>query len=385
MKTRVVVLGAGFGGLELTTILSEAMGEALDVVLIDKSDSFVFGFSKLEVMFGRQEAAAVRHYYRDFVKPGVKFLQTTIRSIDPTARRVVTDAGEFEADYLVVALGADLDPAATPGLVEGGNEFYTVEGAFALRDVIAKFERGPAIVGVTGKSFKCPPAPSETAFLLHDYLTSHGRREATEITVVMPFGVPIPPSPETSQAILGAFAERGIRFVKDNLVQALDPARKVAILTDGTELPYELFLGIPVHRVPEVVVQSGLSTDAYNWVPVNKKTLETAFPRVWAVGDVNGIGTPKAGNFAEGGAKVVAAEILAQITGGPEPEGYRGVGTCYIEFGNEQVGRVDVEFLAGPKPTGTYYAPSEKLVDEKSASGASRILRWFGRTWSARG
>ena len=128
--------------------------------------------------------------------------------------------------------------------------------------MIAKFERGPAIIGVTGKSFKCPPAPSEAAFLLHDYLTAHGRREATEITVVMPFGVPIPPSPETSQAILGAFAERGIRFVKDNLVQVLDPARKVAMLTDGTELPYELFLGIPVHRVPEVVVQSGLSTDA---------------------------------------------------------------------------------------------------------------------------
>ncbi len=385
MKTRVVVLGAGFGGLELTTILSDALGEALDVVLIDKSDSFVFGFSKLEVMFGRQEAAEVRHYYRDFVKPGVRFLQTTIRSIDPTARHVVTDAGEFEADYLIVALGADLDPAATPGLVEGGHEFYTVEGAFALRDVIAKFERGPAIIGVTGKSFKCPPAPSETAFLLHDYLSAHGRREATEITVVMPFGVPIPPSPETSQAILGAFAERGIRFVKDNLVEALDPARKVAKLTDGTELPYELFLGIPIHRVPEVVVASGLTTDAYAWVPVNKKTLETAFPRVWAVGDVNGIGTPKAGNFAEGGARVVAASILAQISGEPEPEGYRGVGTCYIEFGNEQVGRVDVEFLAGPKPTGTYFAPSETLVGEKNTYGSSRVLRWFGHTWIARG
>ena len=385
MKTRVVVLGAGFGGLELTTILSDTLGEAIDVVLIDKSDSFVFGFSKLEVMFGRQTAAEVRHYYRDFVKPGVRFLQTTIRSIDPTARQVVTDAGEFEADYLIVALGADLDPAATPGLVEGGHEFYTVEGAFALRDVIAKFERGPAIIGVTGKSFKCPPAPSETAFLLHDYLSAHGRREATEITVVMPFGVPIPPSPETSQAILAAFAERGIRFVKDNLVEALDPARKVAMLTDGTELPYELFLGIPIHRVPEVVVASGLTTDSYAWVPVNKKTLETAFPRVWAVGDVNGIGTPKAGNFAEGGARVVAASILAQISGEPEPEGYRGVGTCYIEFGNEQVGRVDVEFLAGPKPTGTYFAPSETLVGEKNTSGSSRVLRWFGHTWTARG
>ncbi len=166
-----------------------------------------------------------------------------VRSIDPTAKRVVTDQGSFDADILVVALGADLDPSATPGLVEGGNEFYSVPGAFALRDIISRFERGGAIIGVTGKSFKCPPAPSETALLLHDYLLTRGRREATEITVVMPFGTPIPPSPDASQAILAAFAERGIRFIKDNLVRALDPARKVAMLADGTELPYELFLG----------------------------------------------------------------------------------------------------------------------------------------------
>src|SRR5277367_1708659 len=145
MRTRVVVLGAGFGGLELTTILSDAFGEAIDIVLIDKGDAFVFGFSKLDVMFGRLLAAEVRHPYRDIVKPGVRFLQSTIRSIDPAARRVVADAGTFDADVLVVALGADLDPAATPGLVEGGHEFYTVPGAFALRDVLESFGGGRVI------------------------------------------------------------------------------------------------------------------------------------------------------------------------------------------------------------------------------------------------
>ena len=377
MRTRVVVLGAGFGGLELTTILSDAFGEAIDITLIDKCDAFVFGFSKLEVMFGREQPDEVRHLYRDVVKPGVRFLQTTVRSFDPAARTVVTDAGEFAADFLVVALGADLDPAATPGLVEGGSEFYTVAGAFAMREEIARFERGPAIIGVCGKSFKCPPAPSETALLLHDYLTGLGRRAATEITVVIPFGVPIPPSPETSQAILAAFAERGIRFVKDNLVRALDPARKVAVLTDGTELPYALFLGVPVHRVPQVVVESGLAADPYNWVPVNKQTLETAFPRVYAVGDVNGVGTPKAGVFAEGSARTVAAEIIAQLRGDAAPPAYRGIGSCYLEFGEGKVGRVDVEFLAGPKPTGTYHEPSVALRAEKDNFGSSRVQRWF--------
>ena len=241
----------------------------------------------------------------------------------------------------------------------------------------------PAIVGVTGKSFKCPPAPSETALLLHDYLTARGRREATEISLVMPFGTPIPPSPDTSRAILAAFAERGITFVKDSLVQALDPARKVAVLSDGTEMPYELFLGVPVHRVPQVVVESGLAAHAYGWVPVNKQTLETSFPGVYAVGDVNGVGTPKAGVFAEGAARVVAAAIIAQLRGGPAPEAYKGQGSCYVEFGHDQVGRVDVDFLSGPKPTGIFQEPSAALVAEKVHFGSSRLQRWFGRTAAA--
>jgi sulfide:quinone oxidoreductase len=376
-KTRVVVLGAGFGGLELTTNVSEALGSAVDVVLIDKSDAFVFGFSKLEVMFGRQTPAAVRHPYRQIVMPGVRVVQTPVLSIDPVTRRVTTEAGAFDADVLVVALGADYDLAATPGLAEGGHEFYSVPGAERVRDVLAAFDRGPAIIGVCGKSFKCPPAPSETALLLHDFLTARGCRDATDISVVMPFGVPIPPSPDTSRAILAAFAERGIRWVSERLVKALDPARKVAVLSDGSELPYALFLGVPVHRVPQVVVDSGLAAHPHDWVPVNKQTLETRFPGVYAVGDVNGVGTPKAGVFAEGAARIVAAAIVAQVHGASSPDTYKGQGSCYVEFGHGQVGRVDVDFLSGPKPTGTFQPPSEALVAEKALFGSSRVQRWF--------
>lgn len=378
MRTRVVVLGAGFGGLELTTILSDAFGEKMDIVLVDKADSFVFGYSKLDVMFGKRTAGEVRHAYRQIVKPGVRFVQSTVRSIDPVARRVVTDAGAFDADTLVVALGADYDVAATPGLAEGGHEFYSVSGAAALREVLPRFERGPAIVGITGKTFKCPPAPSETVLLLHDYLTGRGRRSATEISLIMPFGTPVPPSPDTSQALLAAFAARGIRFVKDSLVQSLDPLRKVAVLQDGTEMPFGLFLGVPVHRVPKVVAESGLA-EADGWIPVDKKTLATRFPGVYAVGDVNGVGTPKAGVFAEGSARVVAKALIAELRGGAPPAPYDGAGSCYVEFGNDLVARVDVNFLSGPKPTGTFTPPSDEIVAEKVLFGTSRLERWFGQ------
>jgi sulfide:quinone oxidoreductase len=378
---RVVVLGAGFGGLELTTRLSEEFGEAADVVLIDQSDGFVFGFSKLDVMFGRAQPAAVHHPYSDLVKPGVRFVQSTVRSIDPTNKRVETDAGAFQADVLVVALGADLEPGATPGLVEGGNEFYTLEGAYALRDVLAGFRGGRVIVGVTSLPFKCPPAPSETALLMHDYLTERGYRDGSEIALVMPLGVPIPPSPEASQALLAAFAERGIDWRPDRLVRELNPARKVAMISDGSEMPYDLFLGIPVHRAPAVVEASGMTVDG--WIPVNPLTLETAFPGVYAVGDVTSVGTPKAGVFAEGQAAIVADRVSALMRGDPGSAQYGGNGMCYLEFGRDQVAQVEVTFLSGRKPIGVLHGPSQELAADKVEFGRHRIRRWFGRTWPA--
>ncbi|GAC1604549.1 MAG: FAD/NAD(P)-binding oxidoreductase [Acidimicrobiales bacterium] len=380
---RVVVLGAGFGGLELTTRLSEEFGDDIDVVLIDRSDGFVFGFSKLDVMFGHALPSAVHHSYKDVVKPGVRFVQSTIRSIDPVAKRVETDAGRFDAEILVVALGADLHPDATPGLLEGGHEFYTVAGAFALRDVIAEFTGGRVVVGVTSTPFKCPPAPSETALLMHDYLAERGLRDASEIAVVMPMGVPIPPSPPASQAVLAAFADRGIAWHPNAVVRGLDPHRKAVLLADGSELPYDLFLGIPVHRVPSVVEQSGMTVDG--WIPVNSLTLETAFPGVYAVGDVTSVGTPKAGVFAEGQAGVVADRISAQIRGKAGGASYDGRGMCYLEFGHDQVARVDVTFISGSAPFGGFEGPSPRLAADKVEFGASRIKRWFGNTWSATG
>ena len=172
---RVIVLGAGFAGLELTTRLSDELGDDLDVLLIDGRDGFVFGFPKLDVMFAGANAPSVHHRYRDFVKPGVRFVQAMVTAIDLETKRVKTTAGTFDADVLVVCLGADLDPAATPGLLKGGHEFYTEEGAFALRDVLAAFEGGRVVVAVTSTPFKCPPAPSETVLLLHEFLRSRSR------------------------------------------------------------------------------------------------------------------------------------------------------------------------------------------------------------------
>ncbi len=375
---RVLILGAGFGGLELATLLSESAGEAFEVTLVDKSDAFVFGYSKLDVLFGRETVDAVGLPYREIAKTGVRFLRESVTAIDPESRKVTTDAGVHEADVLVVALGADYDLDATPGLADAGNEFYSVAGAERLAELLPDFSAGRALIGVCGAPFKCPPAPSECALMLHDYLTARGVRDACEISIVIPFDTPVPPSPETSAALIAAFAEREIRFVAGRRVASLDAAQKVAVLDDGSELPFDLFLGVPKHRAPDVVLASGMAVDDY--IPVSPQTLETQFPGVYAVGDVATVGVPKAGVFAESAARVVAESLIASLRGDEPPGAYDGRGSCYIEFGAGTVGRVDIDFLSGPTRTGVFNAPSEALVVEKRDFGVSRAARWFGRT-----
>lgn len=374
MKLRVVVLGAGFGGLELCSILSETMGDQLDLTLIDQSDSFYFGFSKLDVMFGHKAPDTVKIPYNSIKKPGVRFCKDTITAIDPVTRTVKTQAGTYEADVLVIALGADYDTNATPGLIEYGNEYYSFEGAEKLREVIPRFTKGHAIVGVCGAPFKCPPAPSEAALMLHDHLSDAGIREDCTISLVMPFGSPIPPSPDSSKALLRAFEERNIQFIPQHKVASLREG--MAVLDDGTEMPFNLFLGIPKHVAPDVVLQSGLTDNG--WVPVDRASLLTKFPNVYAIGDVTSVGTPKAGVFAEGAAKTAAAAIIAAYTGKENNVAYAGAGSCYIEFGKGEVARVDVDFFSGPKPFGIHHNATEALAADKKYFGSSRKARWFG-------
>ena len=357
-------------------MLSEASGGEIEVTLIDRNDSFVLGYSKLDLMFGRETPEAVRLPYRDFAKPGVRVLRETIAAIDAEARHVRTDAGVHEADALVIALGADYDMDATPGLAEGGNEFYSVAGAERLAGIIPAFSQGHAVIGVSDAPFKCPPAPSECALLLDEELRSRGVRDECRISFVIPLPSPVPPSPQASVALEEKFAQREIELIAGRRVSSLDPDRSVALLDDGSELPFDLYLGVPKHRAPEVVIASGIAEDGY--VPVDPATLETRLPGVYAVGDVATAGVPKAGVFAEGAARIVAQALIARFAGGEPPGPHLGQGTCYIEFGGGQVGSVDIDFLSGPQRTGTFNAPSTERVAEKELFGSSRRARWFG-------
>jgi sulfide:quinone oxidoreductase len=372
----VVILGAGFAGLELATRLSSELADQVRVTLIDQNDSFTFGFSKLDLMFGRRKAADVRMPYAEFSKPGVEFRRERVTAIDPEARRVETDAGSYDADILAIALGAAYDVAATPGFAEGGHEYYSVDGAERMWDVISGFGGGRIVIAILGHPFKCPPAPFEAAFLLHDHFSERGIRDDVEIRVLGPMAAPVPITPEVSARFLEALGERDIEYEAKRLVVEVDGGRRIARTADGDEVPFDLLIGIPVHRVPEVVESAGLTEDG--WIPVDRGNLRTRFSGVYAMGDVAGTPNAKAGVFAESAADVVADDIAATLAGGELKRMNEGAGHCWLEFGGGQVAKVEANFFGGPKPAARLVGPSAEYAAEKAEFAAVRRQRWFG-------
>jgi sulfide:quinone oxidoreductase len=266
---------------------------------------------------------------------------------------------------------------ATPGLAEDGFEFYSFAGAERARDALVAFNNGGAVVvGVLGPFFKCPGAPIETALLVDNYLVQRGLRESSTIHLVSPMPAPIPISQKTSSALTAILEEHGIEYWPGSKVNRLDPEDHVAHLDDGRALPYDLFLGIPVHCAPEVVVASQLVEDG--WIPVDPATFATKFPNVYAIGDVTSAPVPRAGGIAEGEAATVAKVLIAKLTDDSDPLPYDGSAGCYVELGNNLVGRIDVNFLSYDTPVAKFTAPSAALSEEKQAWESTRVRRWFG-------
>ena len=211
--------------------------------------------------------------------------------------------------------------------------------------------------------------------MLHDYLVNRGVREACDISFVLPLPSPVPPSPETSRALVAAFEERSIKFIPGRRVASVDGAKRVALLDDGAEMAFDLFLGVPKHRVPDVVVDSGMAEDG--WIPVNPRTLETRVSRCLRGWRRRQHRHPESRRIRRRRRARRCKRADCQAPEQRQRKEYDGFGTCYIEFGGGRIGKVEVDFFSGPKPTGTYYEPSLALRAEKETFGSSRRARWF--------
>ncbi|MCH8035400.1 MAG: NAD(P)/FAD-dependent oxidoreductase [Bacteroidetes bacterium] len=380
MVKDILILGAGFGGLEASTSLREKLDDSFNITLIDKNEFFTIGFTKFDVMFGRRSAEEVKSYYKNIAGDGINFVKDTIELIDPENNIVKTQRSEFSYDFLIIALGADLAPDAIPGFVKGGYEFYSLQGAQKLYPLINNFKSGTILISIFNKPYKCPPAPYEAALLLHDYFVEKGIRGNVQINVLIPGPMPLPVAPNVSSQIEKLLEEKDIKLYKKHKVIGLDPDKKIAFVENNDSVKYDLFLGIPVHVPPKVVRKSAVSNNG--WISVNKDNLETKYANVYAVGDVTNIpvgehAVPKAGAFAESAAQIVVIDILAKINNETNHSRFEGTGICYIEVGGGNVVELNANILGGEEPILELNGPEQGFRKKKELFEKDRIKKWF--------
>ncbi len=377
--SHVLVLGGGFGGVAAARTLREQLPDDHKITLIDKRDYYMIGFRKTWGLLGEAPLAQGQRKLADLQKFGIDVLHGTIEHIDPAERSVVVDGQLLQGDAMIVALGAELAVDEVPGFEECALNAYDPAQVEKHAQVIEKFIGGRIVVGVFGLPYKCPPAPYELAILLEEKL--HKRGIPVEITVFTPMPNALPILDGEDCATLDGFMlMRGIRFLPGLSAEKVEPGR--VLFSNGSTLDYDLLLGIPGHRAPKVVRDSGL-TGSVPWIPVNGQTLETAFQNVYAIGDVtavkmgNGQPLPKAGVFAEGEGLTVADRLAAILTGRPPTAVYEGHGGCFLEVGDGKAVMVEGHFLAPDGPLVRLTPASEAYMDDKWAFETSRLSGWF--------
>jgi sulfide:quinone oxidoreductase len=379
--TTTLVLGGGFGGLALTRALRARLPNEHRIVLVDRSPDFVVGAAKTWVMLGERRAEAVSVPRARLVPDGVTVVRAEVLGIDAARREAETATGRLLCDHLVLALGAELDPGAVPGLASAAHTFYTLDGAKRLRSALEAFDGGRVVLLIPRVPFMCPPAPYEAAMLLHDAFERRGIRGRTTLEVWTVERAPMMTAgPEIGAVVKQALAARDIGFHPLSKAAGIDGARRAVRFEDGSETTYDLLIAIPPHRVPRIVVDAGLA-ESGGWVEVDPATLEVSrpgvAPQVYAIGDLNSVrlpgrfdpamplALPKAGVFAAAQGEVLAQRIAASVLGEPATAAIDGRGFCYIEVGGGQAMRGDGAFFAMPHPVMVHRPPDAEQYREK--------------------
>jgi sulfide:quinone oxidoreductase len=382
-RRTILVLGGGIGGVACATRLRRRLGSAHRIVVVERDESYIYSPSTLWLMVGGRTQAQVTRSRGALERKGIELVKGTVEAIDPAARSARVNGRTYQDDYLVVALGAELLPQRVPGLSEAGHDLYSLEGMMRLRDARASFTAGRIAVVVADLPFKCPGAPNEAALLLEADLRRRGVRQACEISFYTPETGPMPVAgPEVSGALRAMIEARGIRYFPGHKLASVDPQARQLSFADGARAGYDLLAFVPPHRVPEVAREAGLVAES-GWVAVERHTLATRFPGVYAIGDATGIALangrplPKAGVLAHAQADVVADNIVHEITGNGAARSFEGKGACFIETGDGRAGYGDGDFYAEPAPRVRLRQPSRALHLGKVLYEKYWLGRWF--------
>ena len=379
----VLVLGGGIGGSVAARRLRQMLAPEHRVILVERESAHVFAPSFLWLMVGARSARQISRPMTALAKRGIELVQGAIEHVDPMKRVVRVDGRELAGDYLVIALGADLAPEAIPGLAHAGHNFYSLSGAESLREARLHVRSGRIVVLVSAMPFKCPGAPNEAAMLLEHDCRKRGVREQTKLDLYTAEPGPMPVAgPTVSSALRQMIEAKGIGYHPNHAVTSVDPGQRRISFANGATADFDLLAYVPPHRAPQVVREAGMCGES-GWVPVDRGTMETKFPGVFAIGDVTGImlasigkPLPKAGVFAHKQAEVVAHNIVRAITGKGEERRFIGDGECFLETGTGRAAFGSGNFYADPAPQIRLKQPSVLLHLGKVAYEKLWLYRW---------
>ncbi len=376
----LVIVGAGFGGITAALELRRSLSAEHRVILLDRQRAFMMGLRKLWVLAGQGSRAEGTRPLARLQAKGIEFRHATVTGIDPRARLVRTETGTVPFDRLIVAVGAEPRPDLVPGFSSAAFNLYSADDVDRLAARVQQITQGRVVIGIVGLPYKCPPAPYEAAMLLDQLFRQRGLRPRVEIEVLTPQPMSLPViGPSGCAQVEGHLARKEIRFSPNRKTVRLEGT---TVVGEGTTVEADLLIAVPPHRPPAFVRDSGLALRG-DWIAVDPATLRTSVDGIFAVGDVtdiplaNQMALPKAGVLAEGQAKVVAAEIIAELAGRPAPPPYDGKGYCFVEVGEQRASMVVGDFLATPAPKVELTPPGTDAYQQKQEFERARLAAWF--------
>jgi len=375
----IVVLGSGFGGLATSNEIRKFLPESeAKVTVVDKKDWFMMDLVKLWIIKGTRKFDTSKRPLNSISKKGINFLNEQVTKIEPQTKTVYTSNQKIPYDFLVIALGVELDSEKIPGLKKHGMILYDLEHVPKIHEKIMSFQKGKIAFAITGLPYKCPPAPYEAALIIGSMLKESGNRSNTKIDFYSPTPITMPAAgPEVSKQLLDILESENIAFHGSKKTVSVEDKK---IFFEDSESGFDLLIAVPPHKVPDVVVESGI-TQSGDYIHVDRNC-KTKFENVYAIGDVTTMQVtkesvvPKAGIFAEGQGIAVGRNICSIINQEKEQSVFDGKGGCFVEMG-QKAGYVEVDLFSGEQPTTRLKPADIEHMLEKERFEKERLEKWL--------